>query len=86
MAKCSQCDGCGRCEGRGAFEGFILGTILGVFCMSLLLVPDGDDLQTCREACEAIGHFESAFDLQRGCVCSDPYPEVPEPTREWVQP
>lgn len=86
MAKCSQCEGCGSCETRGGLHGLLFGLIFaGIICM-VLWTPRPEDKHLCLTLCEEAGHSVYAFDLQRGCVCSDPFPEVPEPTRKWVKP
>lgn len=89
-AKCSLCGGCDDCEGRGVawgviWGGFIGAVAAGAVCM-MLFRPGPGEYNRCEKSCETVGHSEHAFDVQRGCVCSDPYPEVPEPTRKWVRP
>ena len=75
-----------RCEVRGMLWGFLLFTAIGLFGYIVFRGPSPGDRNICSESCEEAGHSVHAFDVQRGCVCSDPYPEVPKPTRKWVQP
>jgi hypothetical protein len=79
---CSQCEGCKECEGGGVAKGVFIGAVVAAIICMLIFVPSGSDRHTCSEACEKDGHTVSAFDVQRGCVCSDPFPA----TRKWVRP
>lgn len=78
--KCTSCDD-GR-ETLGIFEGLAIG-IFFTFCacvLSFVNMPAAHS--TCLKSCEASGHTVSSFDVQRGCICSDPFPTK----RKWVSP
>lgn len=79
-------DGCNRCEMRGVTWGLFFGALITSAVWTGPCIPNVADRNICKEACKEVGHSESAFDLQRGCVCSDPYPELPDPTRKWTTP
>lgn len=90
-SKCTSCNnrdgmGCDRCEVRGMVGAVLACATIAVFAYLLFSYPDPKANRICSDSCTDAGHSEHAIDTQRGCVCSDPYPEVPKPTRVWVKP